>query len=143
LSGTGSSLTSAGTSATSGGSGLNLGSALGAVAGALDGKDKEQTSSRDPWAPAQPLLKDLLSQAQTLSTQYQNQPFSDTQKQAYNNQFGLLNSAIGASPQVMQQMGLLGQGYDRNRANRTQTGYTAPGFDLSKLGLLSSNYGGK
>jgi hypothetical protein len=42
---------------------------------------------------------------------------------------------------MMQGLGLLGQGYDRNRANRTQTGYTPSTFDLSKLGLLG--FGGK
>lgn len=74
-----------------GGNGQLLGAGLGAVAGALDGKDKTQSSTRDPWAEAQPFLKQLLAQGSQLATQYQNQPFSQAQKTAYGNVGGLLD----------------------------------------------------
>ena len=73
-------------------SALNLGSVFGGVAGAMGSRDQQQTSSRDPWAPAQPFLKDLLSQGQQLQQQYLQQPFSPQQQAAYNNIGGLLNA---------------------------------------------------
>lgn len=74
------------------GNGSLLGAGLGAVAGALDGGDKTQSSTRDPWAPAQDFLKLQLSQGMPLSQQYQQQPFSQAQKTAYANQGGLLDA---------------------------------------------------
>lgn len=71
--------------------GLNLGGVLGAAAGALSSKDQQQTSSRDPWAPAQPMLKGLIDQLPALQQQYAQQPFNDAQKAGYNNMAGLLD----------------------------------------------------
>jgi hypothetical protein len=70
-----------------------LGQLAGAAAGAYGSRDQQQTQSRDPWGPAQPALKGLLDQLQTLQQQYQQNPLSNLQKQAYGNQFGLLNAA--------------------------------------------------
>lgn len=72
-------------------SGLNLGGLAGAAAGALSSKDQEQTTSRDPWAPAQPMLKGLIDQLPALQQQYAQQPFNDAQKAGYNNMAGLLD----------------------------------------------------
>ncbi len=72
-------------------SGLNLGGVLGAAAGALSSKDQQQTTSRDPWAPAQPMLKGLIDQLPALQQQYAQQPFNDAQKAGYNNYAGLLD----------------------------------------------------
>ena len=71
--------------------GLNLGGVLGAAAGALSSKDQQQTTSRDPWAPAQPMLKGLIDQLPALQQQYAQQPFNDAQKAGYNNMAGLLD----------------------------------------------------
>lgn len=71
--------------------GLNLGGVLGAAAGALSSKDQEQTTSRDPWAPAQPMLRGLIDQLPALQQQYAQQPFNDAQKAGYNNMAGLLD----------------------------------------------------
>ena len=64
----------------------------GTALGAMSGKDQQQTSSRDPWGPAQPFLQDLIGQGQQLSQAYQQQPFSQQQQTAYNNLGGLLNA---------------------------------------------------
>ena len=64
---------------------------IGAVAGAADSGDKEQTSSRDPWAPAQPYLKGLLSDGAQLYDQYKQQPFSQSQQAGYTNIGSLLD----------------------------------------------------
>lgn len=79
------------TGAKAAGTGLNLGGVLGAAAGALSSKDQQQTSSRDPWAPAQPMLKGLIDQLPALQQQYAQQPFNDAQKAGYNNMAGLLD----------------------------------------------------
>ena len=128
------------------GSGLNAGSLLGAIAGAADGGDKQQTSSRDPWAPAQPFLKQQLDQGQALATQYQQQPFSASQQTAYGNLGGLLDTINKNAG------GLLGgfnanatgaNNYDRSNPRRQLTGGMGLGqMDLSSYmpGLLG-NFG--
>ncbi len=72
-------------------SGLNLGGLLGAAAGALSSKDQQQTTSRDPWAPAQPMLKGLIDQLPALQQQYAQHPFNGAQMAGYNNMAGLLD----------------------------------------------------
>ena len=86
-------------------SGMNAGAVLGAVAGALDSKDKEATSSRDPWAPMQPYLLGLAEDGRGLYNQYKAQPFSPAQQTAYGNVGGLLdvlNQNAGGLLQGMQ-----------------------------------------
>ena len=73
------------------GTGLNLGGVLGAAAGALSSKDQEQTTSRDPWKPAQPYLEGLLREGADLYGQYKAQPFNGAQQAGYNNMAGLLD----------------------------------------------------
>ena len=80
------------------GAGLNWGSLLGAAAGALDGKDKQSTTSRDPWAPAQPALMGLLSQGQELMTR---PAVSPEMQAAYNNAAALLANANAAAPGLL------------------------------------------
>ncbi len=84
-----------------GGGGSLVGAGLGAVAGALDSQDKEQTQSREPWKAAQPFLNQLLGQGQQLSTQYQQQPFSQAQRTAYGNMGGLLDSINAQVPGLL------------------------------------------
>ena len=73
------------------GGGQGLAALAGGVAGALDGGDKDQTSSRDPWAPAQPYLRGLLSDGAQLYDQYKQQPFSQSQQAGYTNIGSLLD----------------------------------------------------
>lgn len=71
--------------------GSNLGGLLGAAAGALDSQDRTDTTSRDPWAPAQPYLRGLLSDGAGLYDQYKREPFSQAQQTAYGNFGGVLD----------------------------------------------------
>lgn len=96
---------------------------VGAIGGALTSGDKTATQTREPWAAAQPWLKDMIAQGQQLQQQYQANPFSSTQQQAYGNLFGLLNQfntqmapgllnninamRVGGSPVGAPSMGLL------------------------------------
>jgi len=57
----------------------------GAAAGAASSQDQQKTSSVEPWKEAQPFLKDLLAQGQSLSKQYQAQPFNQAQKTGLSN----------------------------------------------------------
>lgn len=81
--------------------GGNLGGLLGAGLGAAASGDKEQTSSKDPWGPAQQWIKDNISSGQALQQQYQAQPFSQQQQTAYGNLGGLLNAINTMAPQML------------------------------------------
>ncbi len=110
------------------GTGLNLGGVLGAAAGALSSKDQEQTTSRDPWKPAQPMLKGLIDQLPALQQQYAQQPFNGAQQAGYNNMAGLLdlvNKNAG---------GLLG-GFQANASGANQFQRSNPG-----RGLIGSSF---
>ncbi len=103
---------------------------LGAGLGAMSAKDKNQTVTREPWAPAQPFLKQLLAEGQGLFDKYKAQPFSPAQQSAYANIGGLLDSmnanagamfagpganASGANQYVRgQPRGLVGSAYTIN-----------------------------
>lgn len=50
------------------------------------------TSSSEPWEPAQDLLKGVLKDTGDLRTHYQQNPFNDLQKTAYQNQFNQLDN---------------------------------------------------
>jgi len=73
------------------GGGQGVATLLGAAAGAADGGDKTQSSSRDPWAPMQPYLKALAQEGADLYGKYKAQPFSQAQQNAYGNIGGLLD----------------------------------------------------
>lgn len=88
---------------------------LGAAAGALDSGDKQNTSSKDPWAPAQPFLKGLLTQGQQLSDKYAAQPFNEAQKTAYGNIGGLLDSINQGAGGLMQGMAANASGANQFR----------------------------
>ena len=83
------------------------------VAGALDSRDKESTSSRAPWAPMQPYLLGLAEDGRGLYNQLKAQPFSPAQQTAYNNQFGLLNA-------INQNAGGLLGGFNANASGANQ-----------------------
>lgn len=73
------------------GGGKGVAALLGGAAGALDGGDKQQSASRDPWGPAQPYLKGLLSEGADLYGQMKAQPLSQSQGAGYANVGGLLD----------------------------------------------------
>ena len=59
----------------------------GAVVGGLMSDDQQSTASREPWAPAQPWLRENIRQGQSLQDFYQRNPFSPMQQAAYRNIF--------------------------------------------------------
>ena len=71
----------------------------GAAIGALTGKDTttSTSSSRDPWAPAQPYLLDNLKTNANAQEHYREKPFSDLQQQQYG---GLFNSLANSQANV-------------------------------------------
>lgn len=73
----------------------------GLLGAALGGEDQTTSSQRDPWAPAQPLLKDFIGRTAQLNDFYQRNPFSPQQQQAYGNLFGLLNTANASAPGML------------------------------------------
>lgn len=125
------------------GSGMNLGTLAGALAGYADGQDKTQTSSRDPWAPAQPYLKGLLADGAQLYDQYKQQPFSQAQQTAYGNYGGLLDSINRNAPGLLSGFGANASGannYDRSNPRRALTGGSQMDFSKWLPGLLG-NFG--
>lgn len=65
--------------------------AAGGLLGALAGKDTQttQSSSKDPWGPAQPYLLDNLKTNAAMQQHYQANPFSQEQMAAYQ---GVMNA---------------------------------------------------
>ncbi len=118
-----------------GSTGQLIGAGLGAVAGAIDSKDKEQTATRDPWSKAQPFLEQLLGQGQQLATRYQQQPFSPAQQQAYANMGGLLGGINQSMPGLLSQMSSQQQFVRGGQPTRTQ------GVNLQWQPGLLGNYG--
>lgn len=117
---------------------------LGAYMGYKSSQDQQQTSSRDPWSGAQPMLRGLLDQGQSLQQQYAAQPFSQQQQTAYNNLGGLLNAANASAPGLLSGMTANSTGannYDRANPRKALQGGGASlaGFNP---GLLQF-FGGK
>ena len=110
------------------GTGLNLGGVLGAAAGALSSKDQEQTTSRDPWKPAQPYLEGLLREGADLYGQYKAQPFNGAQQAGYNNMAGLLDL-------VNKNAGGLLSGFQANASGANQFRRGVP-----QQGLIGSSF---
>ena len=113
--------------------------ALGAYQGYQDGKDQQQTQTRDPWGPAQPYILEALQQGQKLNQQYQAQPFSPQQQTAYNNLGGLLNLANTNAPGLLSGFQANATGannYDRSNPRKSLLG-SAPMQGAWNPGLLS------
>ena len=109
----------------------SLGPVLGAVGGALTSKDQEQTANststttKDPYAPAKPFIDQQIAQGQSLANQYQANPFSAGQKQAYNNLTGLLGAINGNLGGLLGGMNAASSGtnnFDRSNPRKALTG---------------------
>lgn len=101
--------------------GAQVGGALGGAASSKGGTSTTtQNQTRDPWAPAQPWMKDLIAQGQGLQAHYQQNPFSALQQQQYGNQFGLLNAMNQMAPQLTANNNTMMQGYDRYADKKTR-----------------------
>lgn len=90
------------------------GTVLGAIGGAAASGDKttSNSSSRDPWAPAQPYLIDNLKTNANAQEFYRQNPFSDLQKQQYQNAFNSLANSQANIP------GLLANASSFGKSNR-------------------------
>ena len=95
----------------------------GAALGAASSQDQEQTTTtkNEPWAPAQPWIKDNIAAGQALQKQYTEQPFSPGQQTAYGNLYGLLNSYnTEMLPGLLGNANAMSQGYDRYAPKETR-----------------------
>ena len=109
----------------------SLGPVLGAVGGALSSKDQDQNATstsktvKDPYAPAKPFIDQQIAQGQSLASQYQQNPFSSGQKQAYNNLTGLLGAINGNLGGLLGGMNAASSGtnnFDRSNPRKALTG---------------------
>jgi hypothetical protein len=112
-----------------------------ALGGLLSSSGGSQKSTNSPWTPAKPWLKSLIGQGQELQDQYMAEPFSQQQRDAFGNQFGLLDFMMQSAPGIMENYGLLGRGYDRNAENRTQTGFQPMSMQMPSFAPLSAQMG--
>ena len=87
------------------------------------------TTSKEPWALAQPWLANNLLLGQNMQSQYLAQPIDAKQQQATNNQYALSDYMRGEIPSLLSQLQNQPLGYDR--ANPTAK---AKAFDWSLLG---------
>jgi hypothetical protein len=101
-----------------------LGQIGGALLGAAAGQDSTTSSQKDPWAPAQPYLKQNLQRNAGMQDYYAKNPFSTEQKTAYqglldtlaNNQAnapamaGMANSFMGSNRGLLSNMPQFTQG---------------------------------
>lgn len=117
--------------------------AAGGLLGALAGKDTQstQTSSRDPWGPAQPYLLDNLKTNAAMQKYYQENPFSAEQKRAYQGVFDSNANAMANAPV----MSGIANNFMASKRGQMGTmpqftqGTTAPAVDWTKyqnIGLL-------
>ena len=104
------------------------GSLLGGIAGAAgsgSGGGQSQTASKEPWAAAAPWLRENLRSGQALQQQYQRNPFSPLQQQAYRNQFANSDYFRSLSNSVMGQMNQQ-KPFDRNNPSARPQPFQMP-----------------
>ena len=96
-----------------------------------------QTDTKAPWAAAQPWIQQNMQQGQALQQQYQNQPFSPQQQQAYANSYGQSDYMRQLVPSLLNQMQSQPAGFDLNNPTKTQQ---TP-WNWNAGGLLGSGTG--
>ena len=96
-----------------------------AVIGAVGSKKSSggtqtQTTSNEPWAEAQPWLKNNIQAGQNLQQYYQDNPFNQQQKEAYTNLFGDLDSfRVQMAPELFNfANGMMNNQYQRQQYSR-------------------------
>ena len=101
-----------------------IGPVAGAVVGGLlGGQDSQATSTREPWAPAQPWLKDIINRGQAMQNYYAANPFNAQQQQSYNNTFSDLNAFRNQmAPSLMGMANALSTPYQRTPPSRPGMG---------------------
>ena len=89
----------------------------GAILGGLFGgqsSTQTQSANKEPWGPAQDLLKNQIYNTGQLQNYYQQNPFSPMQQAAYKNAFAQNDSMRAAAPGVMQRLSS-NQYFDRSQ----------------------------
>jgi hypothetical protein len=82
------------------GGGSNLAGLIGGAIGATQG-GKAEVSSRDPWLAAQPYLKNLLGDADSMRAKFAAEPYTPQQTQQYQQAFAGLDQARSALPGLL------------------------------------------
>jgi hypothetical protein len=116
---------------------------LGALGGAASsgGSSTSTTANKEPWAAAQPWLKSNLGLGQQLQAQYAANPFSATQKQAYNNQNALTQGSAQNMNSLLQQMSNRTP-YSRFNTQQQNMPPAAFQFNGAQLGFGAKPFGG-
>jgi hypothetical protein len=102
---------------------------VGGVLSSGDSGGGGQTASKEPWADAAPWLRENLAIGQRLQGQYQANPFSPTQQQAYNNQFGNSDFFRQLSGSMLGQMNQA-RPFDRNNPSQRPAPFQFPQMGL-------------
>lgn len=91
----------------------------GGLLGALAGKDTQttQSSSKDPWGPAQPYLLDNLKTNAAMQQHYQANPFSQEQMAAYQ---GVMNANANGQANAPVMSGIANNFMQSNRGRMAQ-----------------------
>lgn len=119
----------------------NIGGAL--LGGLLGGSNstKAETATKDPYAPAVPWINQNITSGMNLQQQYQAQPLSMGQIQAYANSQGLTQGFRSQVPDLVNQMNGMAQ-FDRSNPTQraTQFNFNSAPVDMSAMtsGLLAS-----
>jgi hypothetical protein len=119
----------------------NIGGAL--LGGLLGGGNstKSDAVTKDPYAPAVPWINQNITSGQNLQSQYQAQPLSMGQIQAYGNSLGLTEGFRQQAPDLISEMNNMAQ-FDRSNptAKPMQFNFSSAPVDMSSMtsGLLSS-----
>ena len=112
----------------------NIGGAL--LGGLLSSGDstKTATDTKAPYAPAQPWINSNIASGQSLQSQYQAQPLSMGQIQAYGNSLGLSDGFRRQAGDLTQQMNSMKQ-FDRNdpTAKPTQFNFSSAAPDVNTV----------
>ena len=129
------------------------------LGGLLGGQSSStnQSTSREPWAPAQPWLKSNIAEGQKLQNYYQQNPFNPQQQTGYNNLFGDIDQFRNqVAPGLMGfANSMMGSNYQRARGPVGSAGYgpaspsplaaqpgpfsLAPGGNFGKVDFAASN----
>lgn len=120
----------------------------GAILGGLFGgqsSTQTQTANREPWGPAQELLKRQIANTGQLQSYYQQNPFNAQQQTSYNNLFGDIDQFRNqVAPGLMGfANNMMGSSYQRARGPVGSGGYgPAPSPMAAQPGPFSLAQGG-
>ncbi len=106
-------------------------SALSGSGSSTNGGAGTTSSSKEPWAAAQPWLTSNLAAGQTLQNAYTAQPFSNLQNQAYQNQNNQSAYMHGLVPSLLGQISGQQVGFDRNNPNARPTAFNFGAADAA------------